>query len=356
MSKPYIWIVLFLITGKVFAFTCSTDPKTECIEAGGARMIDGVSVTLDCWRCRTIHEYSDPSDNNCKQLRDQNCSLVKAVCRKRSDGICAVQDATYSCPIEQCDETGDIVCSKKLFCVDGNCTPSNPVKAKDKDLEKAIAYLSSISEMANQIKEQNNENPIIFAGKPMRCARYPLPGITKDCCADDEGIFSCDTEEKELSQMRKAGRAIEVGKYCNIEDPILHLCTSHHTAYCVFGSRIARIIQNDGRKKQLGIGFGYANDDEKSTRVDCRGITKEELAQMKFDLMDFSELFDEIRKEAEKNSPKEGILKQKASGYSYDDLKSRSTKNLGVSGSPETGVGLKAAERIKDFYGERIKK
>jgi hypothetical protein len=77
---------------------------------------------------------------------------------------------------------------------------------------------------------------------------------------------------------------------------------------------------------------------------------------MKFDLMDFSELFDEIRKEAEKRSPKEGILKQKASGYSYDDLKSRSTKNLGVSESPETGVGLKAAERIKDFYGERIKK
>ncbi|CAL7962208.1 hypothetical protein GAMM_340009 [Gammaproteobacteria bacterium] len=77
---------------------------------------------------------------------------------------------------------------------------------------------------------------------------------------------------------------------------------------------------------------------------------------MKFDLMDFSELYDELKKEAEKRASKEEALKQKASGYSYDELKSSSTKNLGLPESPETGIGLKVAERIKDFYGTRIKK
>jgi len=345
----------FFATKSLAAITCLA-PKEECIEdQGKTRDVNGFTVAPGCWRKRFTYECRETTDNNCQPLRDKKCSQISAKCKIMFSGTCVVQDETYNCPIKKCD-IKEVPCGKDIFCIGGNCAPSNPVKAKDKDLEKAIAYLSSISAMANQVKEQNDRNPIIFAGKPMRCARYALPGVTKDCCADNEGLFSCDEEEKELSQMKKAGRAIEVGKYCNIEDPILHLCTSHHTAYCVFGSRIARIIQNDGRKKQLGIGFGYVNDDEKSTRVDCRGITKEELAQMKFDLMDFSELFDEIRKEAEKNSPKEGILKQKASGYSYDDLKSRSTKNLGVSESPETGVGLKAAERIKDFYGDRIKK
>ena len=317
--------------------------------------MEGFPINPGCWKKRVIHECSEESDNNCQILRDQKCSQISAKCKIMLNGTCVVQDETYNCPVKKCDMK-EVPCGKDIFCVGGNCAPSNPVKSKAKDLEKAIAYLSSISEIANQVEKQNDRNPIIFAGKSMTCASYALPGLTKDCCADNEGIFSCDEEEKKLSEMRKAGRAIRVGEYCNNKDPIFNKCTSYHTVYCVFGSRIARIIQNDGRKKQLGIGFGHVNDDDKSNNVDCRGITKEELARMNFDLMDFSELFDEIRKEAKKRSPKEEILKQKSSGYSRDDLKSRSTKNLGVSESPETGIGLKAAERIKEFYGDRVKR
>lgn len=354
----FLIFFVFFVTKSLAAITC-LEPKEECIEdQGKTRDVDGFIIDPGCWRKRFTYECREKADNNCQFLRDQKCSQIGSKCKIMLSGTCVVQDETYNCPVKKCD-IKEVPCGKDIFCIGGNCAPSNPVKAKDKDLEKAIAYLSSISEMANQVKEQNSRNFVIFAGKPMECTRYALPGLTKDCCADNEGIFSCDAEEKELSEMRKAGRVIEVGRYCNNEDPIFHQCTSYHTANCVFGSRIARIIQNDGRKKQLGIGFGYVSDDEKSSHVDCRGITKDELAKMKFDLMDFSELFDEIRKEAEKRSPKEGILKQKAAGYSHDDLKSRSTKNLGVSESsekPETGIGLKAAERIKDFYGERIKK
>ena len=355
-SKPTIFevfIVSFFITANAVAATCY-NPKTECVEGRATRDKDGVPVTLDCWRYRTTYECKESSDNNCKQLRDQGCSQIKADCRTMWAGTCAVQDEVFSCPVEQCNEAGNINCGKDLFCMGGGCFATTPTK--NKNFDKAAASLAALNAVADEVKKQNTDNPQIFAGKVMECSCYALPGITKDCCNDNSGLFSCDAEEKELSQMKKAGRVIEVGEYCNNKDPITKTCTSHHTAHCVFGSRIARIIQNDGRKKQLGIGFGYVNDDDKKAHVDCRGITKDELVKMKFDQMDFSELYDEIKKEAEKKSPKKEVLKQKSDGYSYDDLKTRSTKNLEVAESSETGVGLKAAERIKDFYGERIKK
>ena len=355
ISKHHIFTILVLITSNAWAITC-LNPKTECLGANETRPIDGISVKLDCWGYRTTYECREDSDNNCEPLRQQKCAQVKVKCREQKDGICAVQDEIYSCPVEKCDETGKISCGKNIFCVNGNCASTNPVKATDKEIGRSLSYLAALNEIASSVKDQNSKESIIFTGKIMECASYAMPGITKDCCNNNAGLFSCDAEEEKLSQMKKAGIAIEVGEYCNNEDPVFHQCTSHHTAYCVFDSRIAKIIQNDGRKKQLGISFGYVNDDDKSSRVNCRGITKDELTKMKFDLMDFSELYDEMKKEAEKRASKEEALKQKSSGYSYDELKSRSTKNLRLQESPETGTGLKAAERIKDFYGERIKK
>ncbi len=359
ISKQLTYFALFLyalafVTNGFAALTCS-NPREECAEGKNeTRYIENVPVNPGCWKKRFISECRETADNNCQTLRDQKCSQISAKCIKSVSGTCVVQDETYSCPFEQCDEVGDILCGKNLFCVDGKCASTNPVKASEKDRGKALAQLSALNEIANQIKDQGSENPAIFAGRVMECSRNILPGITKDCCADNEGLFSCTEEEKNLFQMRRVGRAIAVGEYCHNKE--LGFCSSYHTAYCVFESRIGRIIQNDGRQKQLGIGFGYVNDDDKAGNVNCRGVTKEELAQMKFELMNFSELYEELEKEAKKRMLKPEILNQRVSGYSPDDLKTRSTKNLGVSQPPESNISQKAAERIKDFYGDRVKK
>ena len=340
---------LLLIPDSLAVITCS-EPKEECIEGKGeTRNTENIQVSPGCWKKRFTYECRETADNNCQQLRDQKCLQIGAKCKIMLNGTCVVQDETYNCPVKKCDATENIPCSKDIFCAGGNCASTNPVKAKEKDLEKALAYLSALSDSAKQITDQNTENPIIFAGKSMECSRNILSDITKDCCADNEGVFKCAEDEKELYQMKKAGRAIEVGEYCYNEK--LGICTSHHKAYCVFGSRIARIVQNDGRK-QLGINFGNVGDDY--VHLDCRGITMDELAKMKFDLMDFSELFDEIRKEAEKRAPKDEALMQKSSTYTYDELKEKSTKNMPV--TPETGTGFKAAERMKEFYADHNKK
>ncbi|EKE00550.1 MAG: hypothetical protein ACD_21C00329G0001, partial [uncultured bacterium] len=47
ISKYHLLIISFVISSNVLAVTCF-NPRTECIEAGGTRSIDGVPVTLDC--------------------------------------------------------------------------------------------------------------------------------------------------------------------------------------------------------------------------------------------------------------------------------------------------------------------
>jgi len=349
-------VCLFLLINKSMAAITCSEPKEECVEGQGEiRNIENFPLNPGCWKYKVTYECKEIADNNCQKLRDQGCSQISASCRTKFKDTCVVQNETYNCPSKKC-ELKEVPCAKNLFCTDGKCAATNPIQATDDEVGRGLSQLSALNEVASKVKEQNSRDFVLFTGKVMECSSYALPGLTKDCCCDNPGIFKCDAEDEELSVMKKSGRAIEVGKYCNNKDSITKTCFSYHTAYCVFDSKIARIIQNDGRKNQLGIGFGYVNDDDKKTHVNCRGITKEELAKMKFNLMDFSELYEELKKEAEGRAPKEEELKQKSSEYSYDDLKSKSTKNLGISGSPETGIGLKAAERIKDFYGDRIKK
>ncbi|EGC4561864.1 conjugal transfer protein TraN, partial [Escherichia coli] len=68
----------------------------------------------------------------------------------------------------------------------------------------------------------------------------------------------------------------------------LGVCLQKKKAYCQFDSKLAQIVQAQGRKGQLGIGFGSGK------HPDCRGITVEELQSLKFDRMDFSNFYSDL--------------------------------------------------------------
>ena len=88
-----------------------------------------------------------------------------------------------------------------------------------------------------------------------------------------------------LYNARKKGFATRVGEYC--AKRVLGACVLWHEGWCVFESKLARIINEQGRG-QLGISFG---DPE---HPNCQGLTPEMLQQIKFDQVDFSEVFAEI--------------------------------------------------------------
>ena len=56
----------------------------------------------------------------------------------------------------------------------------------------------------------------------------------------------------------------------------------------MFGGKLARIIQEQGRRDQLGIGFGSGDS------PDCRGITVPELQGINFKLINFSDFYDDL--------------------------------------------------------------
>lgn len=361
-------IMLFLITtNSLAAITCS-QPKQVCLEEKGTRILnnvpekngtkhyDNVSVKNDdCWKYEVKYECRETADNNCKQLRDKGCLQVGAKCRTLANGVCVVQDETYQCPAEQLGKATGISCGKDLFCVGGDCAATNSRIATENEFGVAVTKLSVLNEAAKEMREkakgiddiERAKQVKIFGGKAMECSR--AIGNAKNCCGKKGWLLKrCTAEEKELAKAKEAGRAIEVGEYCFRK--VLKKCTSTHKAYCVFDTRLARIIQNDGRKTQLRIGFGNVG---KHVSPDCRGITADQLSRIDFSKIDFSEFQEEFAKHAKEKIPKKEDLEKKANSYTYEELKEKNVRGKGA--MPDQKVEYRALDRISEFY-ERTKK
>ena len=356
MTSKHIYSLISLVILLIFGWISTTaanitcfNPKTQCIEPEGTRhFAGGAPLTLDCWRYKTTFECRAKSDNSCEVLRKQGCTQTKAQCRTMVAGSCVVQDETYSCPIEQCDKAGDIVCGKKPFCVGETCFITTPTK--NQNFDRAASALAALDAVGREVRAQNTKDPQLFRGVPMECSKNIASDITKDCCGLEssgllEGsILQCAEDEEELAKKKAAGLAIEIGEYCYNE--VLGLCTSHHKVYCVFDSKIARIIQNDGRKNQLGISFGEIGDDY--AHPDCRGITKEELTKMDFSKMDFSDIYSDIRNNVTENFTNTSSFGKKITSYTAADLHTKhSQANISTSSSQVTH---QVAGRLQEFY------
>ena len=85
-----------------------------------------------------------------------------------------------------------------------------------------------------------------------------------------------------LQLAKVEGRAIEVGHYrSDIFGTNLHV-------FCIFPTKLAGILQTQGRFAQLQIPFGNAQT------PDCRGMTPNELERINFKALDLSPLVDEM--------------------------------------------------------------
>jgi conjugal transfer mating pair stabilization protein TraN len=308
-----ILLLISLISSISFGVNC-INPKEICVEPGGARIFEGVSVTLPCWRYETTWECHEDSDNNCKVLREQGCSQISAKCIKMFGDTCAVQEETYDCPTTQTGVAKGLRIGDEFFCMSGDCSAVNP--KSNKNFSQVAAYAAVINAAAEDVRQQNTDTPRIFTGKVIECSR----SITnaKNCCADcgwAKGLLGgCSSEEIELAKAKEAGLAVEAGNGSNHEychNRVLGVCTSYHKVYCVFPSKIARIVQVEGRRNQLGIGFGVIGDDD--AYPDCRGITPEELSRLDFDKMDFRSLYNDILRKAESMLPDPKVIGQRVS-------------------------------------------
>ena len=101
------------------------------------------------------------------------------------------------------------------------------------------------------------------------------------------GILDCDQVEQVLAMKRDTRLCHSIGSYCSSRMPILRLCIEKTESYCCFNSRLARIINEQGRA-QIGRGWGGPES------PDCGGFTVSQLQGLDFSRMDLSEFYAEI--------------------------------------------------------------
>ena len=162
-------------------------------------------------------------------------------------------------------------------------------------------------------EEFDRQDMRFFTGQRRRCHIH-FGGLA-NCCKNSGllvGLANCSAEEIELAEERNAGNTHYLGRYCS-RRTFFGLCIRHSRAWCVFGSKLGRILQQQGRA-QLGIGWS-----------DCRGLTVAEIEGIDFARLDLSEFTENLM-----------------------DGSMEPTVSLPDAG--DTGAAMRT--RIREFYGQ----
>lgn len=265
-----------------------TYAEKKCVGGPGTRLIDGYPVFKQCWREELTYRCERPVQNTCTPLRLKGCSQISSRCLEKQGDTCILYEETFECVDQQRS-------SKKIklkgtstpFCLDGSCSTFG--YAPNQDMAEALTKLAIFKDMQGQIDAKSNS---IFKGEAKSCSRNCVN--FKDCCASGKGwgvslgLSNCSEEEKALAKFREEKKCVFVGTYC--AEKALGVCLKKKSSYCCFGSRLARLLHDQGRA-QLGLNYGYAETPQ------CRGFTLEELQKIKFDNLNMSELYENLQAE-----------------------------------------------------------
>ncbi|WP_289347153.1 type-F conjugative transfer system mating-pair stabilization protein TraN [Pantoea stewartii] len=263
---------------------------TECTEPGGDKTVtvEGKPYTVhqDCWAYRDSYLTQSESEGTCgAYIHNAACNVVNQQCVDQGDGACLHANITYSCETKMKGEGQ--VCGDELFCTDGSCVLDN--NGKNDMFAKAASELAAVAAAGKDVAELNSNDVKIFTGKGVSCKKFAA-GFS-NCCKDsgwgqDVGLASCSSDEKALGKAKEKRLTVYVGEYCSKK--VLGVCLEKKRGYCEFDSKLAQIVQQQGRSWQLGIGFGSGSS------PDCRGITPEELQKIDFSKVDFSAFYDDL--------------------------------------------------------------
>jgi conjugal transfer mating pair stabilization protein TraN len=242
------------------------------------------------WQEKTCITKKSDAINNCTTLIEQDCEQKASVCLLSTTDHCEEYKQTYLCPENKCTDN-ELVCGSESFCLDGNCNNPTSVPADENEFKKGMSALSAVSDASSSFNEKRN---IIFQGQRMECS-MDFAGA-KNCCRDsgwgiDLNLMHCKDGEKVLGKSKEKKLTVATGIYCakRKKFPGGSICVSKHKTYCVFSSKLARIVQEQGRRNQLGIGFGNGNS------TNCSGITPEQMQLIQFERIDFSEFYEDVQ-------------------------------------------------------------
>jgi type-F conjugative transfer system mating-pair stabilization protein TraN len=291
-------------------------------QGAATRNINGYQIFKNEWQYRQIYHCKMIKDE-CDPLRAEGCYQVGSKCKERRQNKCWIYTQEYHCPNGK-KRLGKVKSPAGAFCLTGNCHDASYLA--NTEMLDAIARLNVLKEVQNDIRANQNDVKI-FKGTSYQCSRNCLS--FKDCCGGMRGwgvslrFTNCKPEEKQLAQMRQRNLCHQVGNtYC--AKKVLGKCVAKKTSFCCFGTKFAKIIQEQGRQ-QLGIGWGEAKC------PDCRALTVTELTRIDLSKINFSEVFADLM--SKYKQPNIQALQERVSQRINDNL-----TNLTQSLSPQTGI------------------
>jgi conjugal transfer mating pair stabilization protein TraN len=267
--------------------TCVPQAAEVCTEGPETRIVDGVPVTQACWawsRSFTCQRLTPASD--CSALDDNKlCKFLRDECLDDpQSGACKVSQRVYSCPLPDDKAPSDkqYVCGGDVYCLNGSCETIE--REASTEFKNALVALHSIGDAGKQF---DPNNLTVFSGERDTCNKKIFGA--SNCCSG-KGILMltpwlCSSAEKKLDEKDDKGLCHKVGSYCS--DKVLGICVTSKDAYCCFGSKLSRILQEQGRQ-QIGKAWAKPKDET------CKGFTIEEFQRLDLSQMDFSEVYAEF--------------------------------------------------------------
>ncbi|MGL9716795.1 type-F conjugative transfer system mating-pair stabilization protein TraN, partial [Escherichia coli] len=221
---------------------------SQCVEPGGTRtvVVDGktYSIHQDCWKWQDTYLTQTETEGTCGEyMKNPACTVVRSQCADTVDGFCVSQQVTYSC--ERKKEGNGQICGGEFFCKDGSCAQAQT--GTSNMFGQAVSALAAVAAAGEDVAELNGENVRAFTGEAKSCKKFAA-GFN-NCCKDsgwgqDIGLSSCSSDEKALGKAKEKKLTVYVGEYCSKK--VLGVCLEKKRGYCVFDSKLARIVQEQG--------------------------------------------------------------------------------------------------------------
>ena len=234
--------------------------------AAGRTVVEGV----------TARPSANVPANDPAVARSEGIAASPQAPTHRADGLAS--GSTVDCGADLDDAQDGGTCGSVRYCVGAGCetVPSQ----SNTGFVEATTRLNMALELGGD--EFDRQDMRFFTGQRRAC-HIKLFGLA-NCCKNSGllvGLGNCSASERELAEERNAGNTHYLGTYCS-KKTFLGVCIRRSRAWCVFGSKLGRILQQQGRA-QLGIGWSS-----------CRGLTVAEIEGIDFASLDLSEFTEDL--------------------------------------------------------------
>lgn len=224
-------------------------------------------------------------ENDCNNYNMNQCNLED---KEFVDKANETEKFTYKCLTPRITPKD---CKQNIKCLDGKCYDNQLTQDNTQDMLDALSILSTLNESVKTIK---TDDLTMLNGENLKCKKSTgaVAGFL-DCCGDENWgnpLAGCNPNEEKLKEKRSNSDCIYIGNYCSeyIDIGLTKVCITKKYSYCCFGNKFSKIIGNATRQQGLQT-WGNAED------TNCNGILINQLQQLDFTKINFSELYDDIK-------------------------------------------------------------